>query len=226
MTHIDLKNNRALISGEFIIFGEDFIENQLLGWLSGGDLRSDGSATAVAKFVLEQPDLFGNLVPGLDHADPVVRGRTADVLEKVARVRPRWVNEIRVDLLRLAEEDPVPMVRWHLAMVLGYLLVYPQNFESIYIVLVRMLADESVFVRSWVITSLTIAGRLYPDKCEQIVQMMVPLRKDKSVAIRTRAKKALDSLTDANPPAARRMDKKRAIKKTVKEAAWLAAGSR
>lgn len=176
------------------------MENQLLSWLSEGDLRSDGPATAVAEIVLDRPDLFGDLIPGLDHADPVVRGRTADVLEKVARVRPDWVNEIRVDLLRLAEEDPVPMVRWHLAMVLGYLLVYPEHFETIYIVLVRMLVDESVFVRSWVITSLTIAGRLDPERCEEIVQLLAPLLKEESVAIRTRAKKALDSLTDAARP--------------------------
>jgi HEAT repeat protein len=176
------------------------MENQLLGWLSGGDLRSDGDATEVAELVLDQPDLFGDLIPGLDHANPVVRGRTADVLEKVARVRPGWVNEIRVDLLRVAEEDPVPMVRWHLAMVLGYLLVYPEHYGSIYLILIRMLADESVFVRSWVITSLTIAGRLDPERCEEIVQLLVPLLKDESVAIRTRAKKALAALTDAAAP--------------------------
>jgi hypothetical protein len=179
-----------------ILCGEKKMANQLLGWLSGGDLRSDGLAAEVAAKVLENPALFDDLVEGLDHPDDVVRGRTADALEKVARLRPEQVNKFTEKFMESAMRDPVPMVRWHLAMVLGDLAIYPENIDQIYLNLVSMLADDSVFVRSWVITSLTIIGRLYPARRERIVRLLAPLAKDKSVAIRTRTRKAMDTLTN------------------------------
>ena len=39
--------------------------NQVLSWLSGGDLRSDGMANEVADFVLENPTAFEDLFAGL-----------------------------------------------------------------------------------------------------------------------------------------------------------------
>lgn len=62
--------------------------NQTLTWLSGSDLRSDGMANEAAQFVLDNPQVFENLFSGLPEPDDVVRGRTADALEKVSRGRP------------------------------------------------------------------------------------------------------------------------------------------
>jgi hypothetical protein len=62
--------------------------NQMLTWLSGGDLRSDGMANEAAQFVLENPQIIDDLMVGLNEPDDVIRGRTADALEKVARERP------------------------------------------------------------------------------------------------------------------------------------------
>lgn len=51
--------------------------NQLLEWLSGGDLRSDGMANEAADFVLAHPELLGELLAGLDQPEDLIRGRPA-----------------------------------------------------------------------------------------------------------------------------------------------------
>ena len=95
--------------------------NQLLDTLSGGDLRSDGMANEI---VLANEELFEDLYDGLGEEDEVVRGRTADALEKVARSRPDLLLDHLQDLIRTAHSDPIAMVRWHLAMILGHLVIY------------------------------------------------------------------------------------------------------
>lgn len=58
---------------------------KLLTILVGGDLRSDGRSNEVVEKVLEDPSLLPVLIKGLCVEDDVVRGRTVDALEKVAR---------------------------------------------------------------------------------------------------------------------------------------------
>ncbi len=168
---------------------------ELLGWLGGGDLRSDGLATEVAAIVLQNSGLIPDLLEGLAHREDVVRGRAADALEKITRVRPDYLIEHLAIILEVAGNDPVPMVRWHLAMVLGHLAMYSESHALMVRVLFEMLGDESVFVRSWVITSLAIFGRKYPDLQEQIMGSIAPFLRDPSAALRTRARKALEVLT-------------------------------
>ena len=76
--------------------------NQVLAWLSGGDLRSDGMANEVAEFVLENPAMFADLYAGLSEVDDLMRGRTADALEKVARKRTDLVRDQVPEMVAIA----------------------------------------------------------------------------------------------------------------------------
>jgi HEAT repeat protein len=170
--------------------------NQLLQWLSGGDLRSDGASNEVVEFVLANRAAFVDLYEGLSAPDDVVRGHTADALEKIARSQPEWVEDHIPDLVEVACRDEVPMVRFHLAMTLGHLAIYQDHIDEISRALLDLLEDDSVFVKSWAIASLCIVGRLCPDRRETIVQRISALQSDESAAIRTRVRKALPVLTN------------------------------
>ena len=61
----------------------------VLDRLRGGDWRSIGRANAVARAVLRRPGTLPELAAGLWHADPVIRVRAADALEKVSRAQAR-----------------------------------------------------------------------------------------------------------------------------------------
>ena len=174
--------------------------NQLLEWLTGTDLRSDGMSNEVAEFVLKNPAVVGDLLEGLRERDDVVRGRTADALEKIARHEPEWLHPHLPLLIEMAQEDRVAMVKMHLAMIFGHLVNYGEQAEEMILALDRMLDQEKVFTKSWAISSLCIYARLYPQQCERILDRVAPLRNDKSIAIRTRVKNAMVVLTNEKAP--------------------------
>jgi HEAT repeat protein len=170
--------------------------NQILTWLSGGDLRSDGMANEAAQVVLDSPEIFCDLMAGLKQPDDVVRARTADALEKIARQRPDLLIEHLKQMIALAETERVPAVKLHLAMIFGHLAVYEEMVGQLITVLNNLLEDESVFTRSWAIASLCILGRKYPGENQRILNRIAQLQSDPSVAIRSRTAKAIALLTN------------------------------
>ena len=171
---------------------------QILGWLSGGDLRSDGMANEAAEFVLKNPEIFDELFEGLSVSDDVVRGRAADALEKVSRRRPDLLVEHLPALIEVAEADHVPMVKMHLAMIFGQLAMYKERRGELIAILLALLDNRSVFTRSWAVASLCILARMYPEESPRILESIEPIQRDPSIAMRTRARKAIEILTDKN----------------------------
>lgn len=174
--------------------------NQMFNWLSGGDIRSDGYSTEVASLVLKNEQLYAELLANIMVEDDVVRGRAADALEKIARSRPDLLVEDLDLFTKIGRDDAVPMVRWHIAMILGHLALYEQHVGQLTQALLDYLQDKSVFVKSWSIVSLCIIGRLYAGEHQRIIQAIVPLEYDNSVAIRSRVKKAIPLLMNNKMP--------------------------
>jgi hypothetical protein len=170
--------------------------NSILEWLSGGDLRSDGMANEVVDVVLKNPRLFDEVYAGLDEADDVIRARTADALEKISRIETKLLKNHVPRLIQIAREDPVAMVRMHLAMIFGHLAIYEELVDDLSSILLNMLDDESVFAKSWAIVSLCIVARKYREKCELILGEIVSHQNSSSIAIRTKVRKAIRLLTD------------------------------
>jgi len=171
-------------------------------WLSGGDLRSDGLSNEVVNAVLQQPHLLADLLEGLKNQDDIIRGHTADALEKIARSRPDLLVEHLQDLILPARSDHVPMVKMHLAMIFGHLSMYEEHADELASMLLALLVDESVFTVSWAIASLCIFAKRYPSKNDQILEQIARLKLHNSIAIRSRVTKAVELLTkeDASFP--------------------------
>ena len=102
------------------------------------------------------------------------------------------------EIVGLAREEQVPLVKMHLAMIFGHLAVYPELVEQLKTPLIEFLDDDSVFTRSWTIVSLCIIARKYPQESQGVIELLVPLQADGSIAIRSRVKKAIKLLTDPN----------------------------
>lgn len=168
--------------------------NPLLEWLEAGDLRSDGVATEVASIVLENPALVEEIFTGLNSPAKHVRGHAADALEKVARKAPELMTNRLDELMHLALEDDVAMVRMHLAMIFGHLAMMEAKAEALKDTLLDMLEDKSVFARSWAIVSLCIFARKYPPMQEEILSRVAALKRDDSAAIRSKVRNAMQIL--------------------------------
>jgi hypothetical protein len=174
--------------------------NQILSWLSEGDRRGDGLSDEVAEFVLKNPKVLDDLLEGLREHDHVVRGRTADALEKIVRKKPEWLVD-QIPLLReMARVEDIANVDMHLAMIFGHLASDKELAEDNISILLGMLKLKRVFVRAWVISSLCIYARLYPAERDRIIERIAPLHKDPSIAIRTRVRYAMPLLTNEKAP--------------------------
>ena len=168
----------------------------ILEWLAIGDLTFDGQANEVVALVNENIRLLPDLVDALTNPSDVIRGHAEDALEKVARQHPETVAGHLSALLHTAQNDPVPMVRWHIAMTLGHLAASPKHKDDIADTLLALLHDKSVFVQSWAISSLCVLARLHPEHAAEITQAIADLSNSPSSAVRSRVRKALTILTD------------------------------
>ena len=162
-------------------------------------MRSDGRSNEVAEKVLANPSLLPELMEGLSAEDNVVRGRTADALEKVARTHYRLYPPYLSMLLKKAKEDEVYMVRFHLAMLFGYLEVEGEMKKRIIDVLFHLLEDDSSFVQSWSIVSLTIIGMKDLKNRGKIIKRIRPLLVNDSIAVRRKAENAIGVLNEIQP---------------------------
>lgn len=174
--------------------------NELLTMLSGGDLRSDGRANEVAEQVIRKPKLLGKLAEGLNESNDVVRARIAHALERNSRINPELLRGLLPSLVEIADRDEVPMVKWHIAMILGNMKLTGKELNLATSTLFRLLKDESVFAKAWAISSLTLIGRRNPSRRGKIMNEIRACQRERSIAIRTRVRMALDFLNDKNKP--------------------------
>jgi hypothetical protein len=173
--------------------------SNLLEKLKGGTLISDGRADEVAMDALANPSSFNELMAGLKNDDNVIRGRSAHALEKISRTHPEWFNAHISTIKAILGNDAVPMVRWHLVMLLTN-LASDSSHEQIIDLLLSCLEDESAFVLSWAISGLCLLGRRYPQRIGEIIKSLRPLRNVQGTAIRSRATKAVDLLENPYLP--------------------------
>jgi HEAT repeat protein len=174
--------------------------NKTLQMLSGGNLQSDGRANEVADKVIGHPHLFNQLVEGLSEADDVIRARTAHALERISRTHPEMLLGLLPQFVDMAVNDPVPMVKWHLAMIFGNLPLPAEKVDVVISTLFRMLDDTSVFVKSWSIVSLTILGQEHGTARKKIAEKIRLLQSDPSVSIRSKVVKSLKVLENDSEP--------------------------
>jgi len=173
--------------------------NDLLKLLKGGDLRSDGAAEEVSEDIIQNTELFDLLFEGLYEKDEVVRGRTAHALEKVSRAHPELFKGQIYELIKIARNDDIPFVKWHLAMIFANIDLSVDERKDVISTLFYLLDDKSVFVKSWSISSLTIIALENPDEKEVIIFRLNKLADNKSAAVQKRAIKALKTLNEDYP---------------------------
>ncbi len=170
--------------------------NSLLELLKEGDLRSDGRANEVALKVIKNPELFDLLWEGLFEADKVVRGRTAHALEKVSRNKNVLFSNLADKIMYKALNDDIPMVKWHLAMLISNLKLSTSETSRAISTLLKLLDDPSIFVKTWSIYTLTILAMENPEKTQLIREKIAAHKHHKSVAVQNRVSKSLEVLDD------------------------------
>jgi HEAT repeat protein len=172
----------------------------ILKKLSGGTKRSLGRTSQVVAEVLKNPSDFPHLIAGLWHADPVIRMRAADAVEKITLQRPELLRPFKKELLRLAlGSGPASVqqeVRWHLALLLPRLELTSNEQAIATDILFSYLEDPSVIVRVHALQSLADLASTDLNLKRRLLPILDAITETGSPAQRARARKLLRQFPD------------------------------
>lgn len=124
--------------------------------LTGNDLRSIGKSDEVVALVTSDPELFEEVFNGIFHEDKVIRARCADAVEKVAKKFPEYIQNKKSIIMKNLDEFSQKEVRWHIAMMLGYLKLTKREIDKSFNTLFRWLnGSDSIIVKVMCMQTLT-----------------------------------------------------------------------
>lgn len=166
----------------------------LLKKLQGGDRRSIGRVEAVVDNVLATPSLFAELINGLFVADPVVRMRTADAVEKITADQPERLQPYKRKLIRLAGQTDQQEIRWHMAQILPRLTLKPDERKTIVDILYTYLNDKSKIVVTFALQALADLAVADKKLRPRVIRVLEDLSQTGSPAIKNRGRKLLERL--------------------------------
>jgi hypothetical protein len=120
----------------------------LLSKLKGGDLRSIGKADEVVKQIGSSQELFNEIFRGIFDNNPIVKMRSADVVEKVSKEYPFLLKIHKRIILKNLNSFEQQEVKWHIALMLSYMELTNAESEKIFAVLSNwIINDKSKIVR-------------------------------------------------------------------------------
>jgi len=97
--------------------------------------------------ILRQPQLFDEVFEGMFDADPVIRMRAADVIEKVSQKHPEYLQPFKKRLISEVSKIEQQEVRWHTAQMLSYLSINRTERDRIVQILISYLDNADLAER-------------------------------------------------------------------------------
>lgn len=171
--------------------------SHLLDRLQGGDRRSIGRSGEVVMAVMDDPSLFLEVFEGMFSSDPLIRTRAADVIEKVSRRHPEYLQPFKQRVLTDLVHIPQPEVRWHVAQLFPYLMLTLQERDTVVELLFTWVDsdDRSMIVKVNSLQALADLAR--EDDClkSRVILRLQEVAEHGSPAMKARSKKLLRVLT-------------------------------
>jgi HEAT repeat protein len=159
--------------------------------LSGGDRRSIGRANEVAAFVRDRPATLPALVRCLDSADPLVRMRAADALEKVSARDAGKLDGYADFFLGLARESSEQEVKWHMAQILPRLALTGRQIGRAVSLFARYRHDPSRIVKASALSALAALAAKNPGVMRKVGPILENALRSAIPSVRARARKLL-----------------------------------
>jgi hypothetical protein len=168
---------------------------KVLAKLKGGDRRSIGRADEVVSDIKKNQSLFKEVFKGVYDDDPVIRMRSADVVEKITRENPGLLagfeKAIIEDLSQIEQQE----VCWHLALLLPRLSYTKTQEKEILEILKRYLAHKSKIVNVNAMEALAMLATKNTAILQDVKRIIKSKVASGSPAIQARGKKLLKRLS-------------------------------
>ena len=167
---------------------------EILEKLRGGDLRSIGKANEVAQEVEDNPVLFDSVFDGLFDNEPVVRMRSADVIEKVSQSKPELLSSHTSKIISILATAEQQEVCWHIAQIAPRLKCNEAEENEIIESLKSYLAHKSKIVQVSAMESLATIAERNNSILNEVVEIITKHKETGSPAVQSRARKLLQRL--------------------------------
>jgi hypothetical protein len=166
----------------------------ILKKLTGADRRSIGKSNEVVVEVLADSGLFGVVFDGMLEADPVLRMRCADAVEKLTATHPEYLRPYKKRLFEQIAKIDQQEVRWHVAQLFSRLEWSPKERRVIVDIFNDYLTDKSKIVKTFSMQALADIAEHDAELRSQIIKLLESLTRTGSPAMRARGKKLLAKL--------------------------------
>jgi hypothetical protein len=163
--------------------------------LAGGDKRSIGQSDAAVKQVVRDPTRLTDIIDGLDHGDPVVRMRCADVAEKVSARQPDWLQPHKRRLMKQARASIDKELCWHLAQMLPRLTLTDNERRQAEETMLGYLKNDSRIVQTFALEALADLSASDATMAARVRRLTARLARTGSPAVRARACKLLKAMS-------------------------------
>lgn len=166
----------------------------LLKKLGGGDRRSIGKSPQVVAAVLAKPGLFRVVFNGMLNADPLIRMRCADAVEKITARCPDYLRPYKRKLIHQVARSEQQEVRWHVAQLFSRVKLNYAERRIVVDILSRYLKDESRIVKTFAMQAL---ADLEQDENLRVgvVRQLKRLTRSGSPAMKSRGRRLLAKLS-------------------------------
>jgi len=168
--------------------------SEILKKLSGGDLRSIGCANEVAHEVEKNPALFEELFKGLYENDPIIRMRSADVIEKASKNEPALLSGYTSKVIALMESSVQQEVCWHMAQITPRLNHTDDEEGRIIKGLKKYLLHKSKIVRVSAMESLVDFAEKNKSILDEVLGIIKEQIEHGSPAVKSRGRKLLQRI--------------------------------
>jgi len=166
----------------------------ILDKLRGGDLRSIGRSNEVAGDIEKNVSLFETVFRGLYDSDPIVRMRSADVIEKVTQNKPELLSNHTSEVISILTTAKQQEVCWHMAQIAPRLAYSPNEENEIIKALKRYLTHKSKIVRVSAMESLANIAERNRSILNEVMEIIKMQEATGSPAIQVRGRKLLKRL--------------------------------
>jgi hypothetical protein len=162
--------------------------------LRGGDRRSIGRSDEVAQTISSNSKLFARALAATLDADPVIRMRAADAIEKASALNPKLLQPHKRVILKKIAAIPQQEVRWHVAQILPRLKLTPKERDHAVTILFDYLEDKSSIVKTFAMQALADFAQTDSNLQERFVPMLEFLTANGTAAMRAQGRKLLACL--------------------------------
>ncbi len=166
----------------------------ILDDLRGGDRRSIGRADEVVQAIEKNPSLFEAVFRGLYDHDPVVRMRSADVIEKITRNKPELLSGYRSEIISILTSAEQQEVCWHMAQIAPRLAYTVGEESQVVMILKHYLSHQSKIVRVSAMESLAIFAERNRSILNEVIEIIRIQVESGSPAVQSRGRKLLQRL--------------------------------